>query len=60
MTSFMHIAHSLAFNLGYVLGVRLFGRRVQLHRLPNSWVTSAVNVPARTGLLGVPDPLSVP
>ena len=35
-------------------------RRVQLHRLPNSWVPSAVNVPARTGLLGVPDPLSVP
>ena len=32
-------AHSLAFNLGYVLGVGLCGRRVQLHRLPNSWVS---------------------
>ena len=31
MMAFMHIAHSLAFNLGYVLGVRLFGRRWRRH-----------------------------
>ena len=57
----MHIAHSLAFNLGYVLGVGLCPVGWQsMHSVSYAWHAlflgkarwfgSSVNVPARTGI----------
>ena len=54
----MHIAHSLEFNLGYVLGVSLCGRRVQLHQLPHSWIPRDLGF-SRSGNLPIREALAL-
>ena len=47
-----------AINLGYVLGVSLCGRRVQLHQLPHSWIPRDLGF-SRSGNLPIREALAL-